>query len=151
MEPATLTAAEIATLAFSKAIEKTAETLTASVLNKLNNLREKIWEKIWQRFKGDPKLEQTLAKAQKEGSKADVDIITAHLQVAMDTDAKFAQDIEQLAQEINQEINIDTIEGRNVQNVYGGEAFQSNDANAPTFQGGTGHNITFNNYNTPPS
>jgi hypothetical protein len=34
MEPATLTAAAIATLAFSKAIEKTAETLTASVLNK---------------------------------------------------------------------------------------------------------------------
>ncbi len=147
MEPATLTAAAIATLAFSKAIEKTAETLTASVLNKLNNLREK----IWQRFKGNQKLEQTLAKAQKEGSKADVDLITAYLQVAMDTDAKFAQDIQQLAQEINQEINIDTIEGRNVQNVYGGEAFQSNDANAPTFQGGSGHNITFNHYNTPPS
>jgi MinD-like ATPase involved in chromosome partitioning or flagellar assembly len=146
MEPATLTAAAIATLAFSKVIEKTAETLTTTVLNKLNQLREK----IWQRFKGNQKLEQTLAKAQQEGSKADVDLITAYLQVAMDTDPKFAQDIQQLAQEINQEINIDKIEGRNVQNVYGGEAFQSNDANAPTFQGGSNHNITFN-YNTPPS
>ena len=74
MEPATLTAAMIATLAFSKAIEKTAETLTASVLNKLNNLRKK----IWQRFQGNQKLEQTLAKAQKEGSKADVDLISAY-------------------------------------------------------------------------
>lgn len=146
MEPATLTAAGIATLAFSKAIEKTAETLTASVLNKLNNLREK----IVQRFKGNQKLEQTLAKAQKEGSKADVDLISAYLQVAMDTDPKFAQDIQQLAQEINQEINIDKIEGRNVQNVYGGEAFQSNDANAPTFQGGSGHTVNIH-YNNPPS
>ena len=145
MEPATLTAAMIATLAFSKAIEKTAETLTASVLNKLNNLRKK----IWQRFQGNQKLEQTLAKAQKEGSKADVDLISAYLQVAMDTDPKFAQDIQQLAEEINQEINIGKIEGRNVQND-GGEAFQSNDANAPTFQGGSGHSITIN-YNNPPS
>ncbi|MBP5974714.1 hypothetical protein HW132_18730 [Brasilonema sp. CT11] len=144
MEPATLTAAAIATLAFSKAIEKTAETLTASVLNKLNNLREKIFH----RFKGHQKLEQTLAKAQKEGSKADVDLIAAYLQVAMDTDDKFAQDIQQLAQEINQEINIGNIEGRNVQNVYGGEAFQANDANAPTFQGGSGHSVTIN-YNNP--
>ena len=143
MEPATLTAAAIATLAFSKAIEKTAETLTVSVLNKLNSLREK----ISQRFKGNQKLEQTLAKAQKEGSKAEVDLISAYLQVAMDTDPKFAQDIQQLAQEINQEINIGKIEGRNVQNVYGGEAFQSNDAKAPTIQGGSGHSVTINYYN----
>ncbi|KAB8315538.1 hypothetical protein SD81_029560 [Tolypothrix campylonemoides VB511288] len=146
MEPATLTAAAIATLAFSKAIEKTAETLTATVLNKLNNLREK----IWQRFRDNPKLDETLAKAKKEGAKADVDLISAHLQYEMDTDPKFAQDIQQLAQEINQEINIDKIEGRNVQNVYGGEAFQANDANAPTFQGGSGHSITIN-YNNPNS
>ena len=72
------------------------------------------------------------------------------LQVAMDTDPKFAQDIQQLAQEINQEINIDKIEGRNVQNVYGGEAFQSNDAHAATIQGGSGHSVTIN-YNPPPS
>jgi predicted transcriptional regulator len=146
MEPATLTAAMIATLAFSKAIEKTAETLTASVLNKLNNLREK----IWQRFKGNHKLEETLAKAKKEGAKADVDLISAHLEYEMDTDPKFAQDIQQLAQEINQEINIDKIEGRNVQNVYGGEAFQSNDANAPTIQGGSGHTVNIH-YNKPSS
>ncbi|MBW4499021.1 MAG: hypothetical protein KME57_05460 [Scytonema hyalinum WJT4-NPBG1] len=146
MEPATLTAAMIATLAFSKAIEKTAETLTATVLNKLNNLREK----IWQRFKGNQKLEQTLAKAQKEGSKEDVDLISAYLQVAMDTDDKFAQDIQQLAEEINQEINIGKIEGRNVQNVYGGEAYQNNDSKAPIFQGVDNSPITIN-YNNPPS
>ncbi|MBW4632063.1 MAG: hypothetical protein KME30_09225 [Iphinoe sp. HA4291-MV1] len=146
MEPATLTAAAIATLAFSKAIEKTAETLTTSVLNKLNNLREKIWQK----FKGNQKLEETRAKLQKESSKADVDLITAYLQVAIDTDHKFAQDIQQLAQEINQEINIGKIEGRNVQNVYGGEAYQNNDSKAPIFQGVDNSPITIN-YNTPPS
>ncbi|MBW4573554.1 MAG: hypothetical protein KME31_38055 [Tolypothrix carrinoi HA7290-LM1] len=43
MEPVTtLTAVGIATLVFTKAIEKTVETLTESTLNKLNHLRDKI-------------------------------------------------------------------------------------------------------------
>ncbi|MBD0266380.1 MAG: hypothetical protein ICV78_27775 [Tolypothrix sp. Co-bin9] len=139
MEPVTLTAAAIATLVFTKAIEKTVEKLTESTLNKLKALREKIWQK----FQGNQKLETYLTKAQ-AGSKADVDLLAAHLQVAMDTDPKFAQEVQKLAEEINQEINIGKIEGRNVQNVYGGEAFQSNDAQAPTFQGGSGHTININ-------
>jgi hypothetical protein len=98
MEPVgTLTAAAIATLVFTKAIEKTVETLTESTLNKLKHLREKIWQK----FKGNQKLETYLAKAQ-EGSKTDVDLLAAHLQVAMDTDPKFAQEVQKLAEEINQ-------------------------------------------------
>jgi septal ring factor EnvC (AmiA/AmiB activator) len=145
MEPATLTAAAIATLAFSKAIEKTAERLTESVLNKLEQLRQKISQK----FKGNRKLEPALAKAP-QVSETELNMIAEDLQIAMDTDPKFAQDIQKLAEEINQEINIGKVEARNAQEVYGGEAYQSNDANAPTIQGGSGHSITFN-YNTPSS
>ncbi|MEH2240175.1 hypothetical protein [Nostoc sp.] len=67
-----------------------------------------------------------------------------------DTNPQFGKEVQSLAQEIHQEINIGKVQGKNVQNVYGGEAFQSNDAKAPTVQGGSGHNITFNNYNHPP-
>jgi hypothetical protein len=145
MEPVTLTAAGIATLVCTKAIEKTVEKLTEGVLEKLERLRQKILQK----FKGTPKVEEALAKSQ-EASKEDVNVLAAYLQVAMDADPKFAREVQSLATEIHQEINIGKVEGKNVQNVYGGEAFQSIDAKAPTFQGGSGHNITVN-YNTPPS
>ncbi len=144
MEPLTLTAAGIATLVFTKAIETTVEKATESVLKKLEQLRQKIVQK----FQGQPKVEAALTKVQ-QGSKEDLNVVAAYLQVAMDTDAQFAEEVKTLATEINQEINIGKVEGKNVQNVYGGEAFQSNDAKAPTIQGGSGHTITFNYNNTP--
>ncbi|NDJ25627.1 hypothetical protein GS682_29255 [Nostoc sp. B(2019)] len=145
MEPVTLTAAGIATLVCTKAIEKTVEKLTEGVLEKLERLRQKILQK----FKGTLKVEEALAKSQ-EASKEDVNVIAAYLQVAMDTDSKFAQEVQSLATEIHQEINIGKVEGKNVQNVYGGEAFQNNDSKAPIFQAVENSPITIN-YNTPPS
>lgn len=64
----------------------------------------------------------------------------------MEWDKNFAQEVQTLAREIEQEINIGQIQGQNVQNVYGGEAQQNNanNTNAPVIQGGSGHNITFN-------
>ena len=51
MEPLTTTV--IVTLALTKAIEKTAETLTQGTLSKINQLRKKIWDKL----KGNKKAE----------------------------------------------------------------------------------------------
>ncbi|GAX44547.1 hypothetical protein NIES4075_55660 [Tolypothrix sp. NIES-4075] len=139
MEP--LTAGAIATLAFTKAFEKTIEKLTEATLTKINELRKKIWQKL----RGNLKAETALAAAEK-GSKADLETVTAYLKQAMDYDNQFAQEVQTLAKEIQQEINIGKIQGQNVQNIYGGEAEQNNanNTNAPVIQGGSGHNITFN-------
>ncbi len=142
MEP--LTASWIATLVFTKAIEKTTEKLTEATLEKLNQLRLKIIEK----FQGNKKAEAAIAGAEK-GLKPELQKIVSYLEVAMDEDDSFAQEIQTLAHEINQEINIGEIKGRNVQNVYGGQAYQSNDSNAPTFQGTENSPITINYNSTP--
>ncbi|MEO0841507.1 MAG: hypothetical protein AAF063_21700 [Cyanobacteria bacterium J06643_5] len=143
MEPLTSTA--IATLVFNKAIEKTTEKFTEAGLEKLNNLRLKIVEK----FRGNKKAEAAIAGAEK-GLKPDLQKIASYLEVEMDSDERFAKEVKTLAREINQEIKIDEIKGRNMQNVYGGEAYQSNDSNAPTFQGVENSPININ-YHQPPS
>jgi hypothetical protein len=142
MEP--LTASAIATLVFTKAIEKTAEKLTEAGLEKLNQLRLKIIEK----FRGNQKAEAAIAGAEK-GLKPELQKVVSYLEVAMDADDSFAQEVQTLAYEINQEINIGEIQGRNVQNVYGGQGYQSNDSNAPTFQGTENSSININYYQPP--
>jgi len=146
MEPVSLTAAAILTLAITKAIEKTVETITESTLEKLKLLRQKIWDK----FKNKPNVQNALTKAE-EGSKADLDLAAAYLQVEMDSDDQFGAEIQSLAKEIHQEINIDKVEGKNIQNISGGEGYQSNDSSnqsnnskAPTFQGVKDSPITIN-------
>lgn len=140
MEP--LTAGAIATLAFTKAFEKTIEKLTEATFTKINELRKKIWDKVRVYY---PKAEIVLVEAE-NGSKPELDQVAAYLQVVMNEEPEFATEIEKLAREIQQEINIGQIQGQNVQNVYGGEAQQNNavGTNAPVIQGGSGHNITFN-------
>ncbi|MEH2032938.1 hypothetical protein [Nostoc sp.] len=144
MEPVSLTAAAIATLVITKAIEKTVEKITEGTLDKLKLLRQKIWDK----FQGKPKVQQALIKAE-QGSKEDLNFVAAYLQVEMDTDTQFGEEVQSLAQQIHQEINIGKVQGKNVQNVYGGQGFQSIESKAPTFQGVDNSPITIN-YNHPP-
>ena len=142
MEP--LTAGAIATLAFTKAFEKTIEKFTEAALVKMDKLRKKIWDKL----RGNIKAETALTAAEK-GSKADLDTVTAYLRVEMDKDEQFAQEVQTLARDIHQEINIGKIQGQNVQNVYGGEGYQNNDSKAPIFQGVDNSPITINYHNPP--
>ncbi|MEL6457808.1 MAG: hypothetical protein AAFX46_13835 [Cyanobacteria bacterium J06636_27] len=139
MEP--LTAGAIATLAFTKAFEKTIEKFTETTWNKIDALRKKIWHKL----AGNEEAEKALV-AIDSGSKQDFELIARYLEQEMEWDKNFAQEVQTLAREIEQEINIGKIQGKNVQNVYGGEAQQNNanNTNAPVIQGGSGHNITFN-------
>ncbi len=139
MEP--ITAGAIATLAFTKAFEKTIEKFTEATWNKIETLRKKIWQKL----SGNKEAEKVLTAAE-TGSKEDLDKVAQYLEREMEWDKNFAQEVQTLAREIQQEINIGEIQGQNVQNVYGGEAQQNNanNTNAPVIQGGSGHNITFN-------
>jgi hypothetical protein len=146
-EPITLTVGAIAALAFTKFLESSAgeaaKKLTPAVLDKIEALRTRIWN----RLRGIPEIDELNATVEKGEFVTDqqIKLLTPHLEAAMKEDNAFAQEVRQLANEINQEINIGEILGENVQNVYGGSAVQINDPRAPIFTGDiSGGNFTFN-------
>ena len=101
MEPVTtLTAAAIADLAFRKFIEsgagELAKKFTEGAIVKMDALRQKIWDKM----RGKPTAEAALTSIE-QGSKAELDRLVAYIQVAMDDDPQFADDIRLTAQQIN--------------------------------------------------
>ena len=63
----------------------------------------------------------------------------------MEWDKNFAQEVQTLTREIQQEIEIGEMRGENIQNVYGGEGNQYNnkDNKAPIFQGVENSPITY--------
>lgn len=147
MDPvSTLTAAAIAELAFKKFIESSAGELakkfTEGAIAKMDTLRQKIVEKL----QGKVKAEQAIATLE-TGSKAGIEQLSPYLHIAMDDDPEFAETLQRLAQEI---LVLTRTEGRNIQNIYGGQGFQVNDPTAPVIQGGSGNVININ-YGTPPS
>ncbi|MEO0538791.1 MAG: hypothetical protein AAF215_33650 [Cyanobacteria bacterium P01_A01_bin.123] len=150
-DPVTLTVGSIAALAFIKFIEtsagESAKKLTPAVLSKIDTLRQKIWAKL----KGIPEVDELNATAEQGGkiTEEKIKLLTPRLEAAMKTDDAFAQEVRALASEIDQEINIGEILGRNIQNIYGGSPVQINDPNAPVFTGdisGGTFNFTTNNY-----
>ncbi|NJO81001.1 MAG: hypothetical protein HC827_22540 [Cyanobacteria bacterium RM1_2_2] len=100
MEPVTITAATIATLAFTKFLEssvgKLSEKFTETAITKMNQLRQLIWQKL----RGNPRAETALA-AVEQGSKPDLDRLTVYLQDAMEDDPQFATEVKTIAQEIH--------------------------------------------------
>ena len=101
MEPVTtLTAAAIADLAFRKFIEsgagELAKKFTEGAIVKMDALRQKIWDKM----RGKPSAEAAITSIE-QGSTAELDRLVAYIQVAMDDDPQFADDIRLMAQQIN--------------------------------------------------
>ena len=145
MEP--ITASAIATLAFTKAFEKSIEKFTEATWNKIDALRKKIWQKF-----GNNKAAQNALVAADKGSGQDLDLVAQYLEQEMEWDKNFAQEVQNLAREIQQEINIGEMQGENVQIVNSGEGNQYNnkDNKAPIFQGVKDSPITIN-YNNPNS
>jgi hypothetical protein len=143
-EPTTLTVGAIAALAFTKFLESSAgeaaKNLTPVVLGKIDTLRKRIWAKL----RGIPEIEALKGTVENSGrvTEPQINLLTPHLEAAMREDSHFAQEVRQLANEINQEINIGEILGNN-QIIYGGSAVQINDPNAPVFTGDI-NNSTFN-------
>ena len=102
MEPVTITAATIATLAFTKFLEgsagKLSEKFTETAITKMDQLRQLIWNKL----RGNPKAETVLA-AVEQGSKPDLDRLAVYLQDEMRDDPQFAAEVQTIAQEIHLE------------------------------------------------
>lgn len=96
VEPITLTASAIATLAFTKALEKTVEKFTENALAKMDELRQKIWDKL----RGHPRAEKALT-AVEQGNKSELDRLAVYLQDAMEDDEQFTAKVQAIAQEIN--------------------------------------------------
>ena len=100
MEPTTLTATVIATLAFKKFLESSATELgkkfTTEAINKMDELRQKIWNKL----RGNSDAENALKNVER-GIKEDLSDIATYLKAAMNKDKKFASQVQAIAQEIN--------------------------------------------------
>lgn len=121
-EPLTFTAAAIASLAFQKAIEaagsETGKKFAASAYALIDQLRTKIWSK----FKGKEKAETALQKADAGDAEA-LNAVISYLNVEMLESEDFAQEIQQLAHEINLHVIEDN--SSQVQNNYGGTNYQN--------------------------
>lgn len=95
-----LTAATIADLAFRKFIEsgagELAKKFTEGAIAKMDELRQKIWAKM----RGKPTAEAALTAIENKDL-TEKDRLVAYLQVAMDDDPQFADEIRLLAQQIN--------------------------------------------------
>ena len=95
-DPVTLSATVIATLAFTKMLEKTVEKFTEGALTKMDELRQTIWKKL----RGNPRAENALA-AVEQGNKDELQRLAVYLQDAMEDDPQFANEVRALAQEIH--------------------------------------------------
>jgi len=96
MDPITLSASAIASLAFNKILEKSVDKFTEAALAKMDELRRKIGDKL----RGDLRAEKAFA-AVEQGSKPDLDRLAVYLHDEMDEDQQFASEIQALAQEIH--------------------------------------------------
>lgn len=101
IDPVTVTTAStIATLAFQKFIEAGAGDLAKKFTEAAIAMMETLRQRIWDKMKGKPSAESALIAVQK-GDKTELDRLIAYLQVAMDDDPEFADEIQLMAQEIN--------------------------------------------------
>ena len=115
MEPITLTATAIATLAFQKFLETGAGELgkkfTETAIAKMDELRQKIWDKL----RGNSDAENALNNVE-QGIKEDLPDVATYLKAAMKNDQEFASQVQTIAQEINAGKIQDN--SKMVQNIY---------------------------------
>ncbi|MEO0352606.1 MAG: hypothetical protein AAF282_21400 [Cyanobacteria bacterium P01_A01_bin.15] len=127
-----LTAASIATLIFTTAVSKITEVLTEDARKQLGQKLQTLKQLISSKFQGRAK--SAFAQADQGDEKA-IDTVSNYLGVEMNEDDAFAQQVRSLAQDIQQVINIDQVQGQNIQNVFGGKASQVNNPTGNTFTG----------------
>ena len=101
MEPITLTATAIAKLAFDAVIQTGAGKLTEAALEK----GKQLWQKIRGKVKEEGVTEAVLVEVEKNKSSQILEEkVVPFLHVAMLKDSQFAQEIQNIAQQINQEV-----------------------------------------------
>ena len=135
-----LTAAEIASLAFSGAVQATGGALSQTAIAKCKQL----WQKIKEKFQGNKRVEAAIADAEQQKSlKILEEKIIPMLRSAMEKDKNFSQELQNIAQVINQEINSNTgnqtnISVRDANASDGGIALGNVNGNVHVHQNGRG-------------
>ncbi len=121
-DPAALTASAIATLACQKFLEAGAGELAKKFSTEAIAKMETLLERIWAKLMGKPRVEEVKVAIDRTHkiTPEQVNQIAAYLQVAMDEDPQFANDIRRLAQEINAGKLVD--QSHMTQNSIGGQA-----------------------------
>ena len=114
MEPITLTATAIATLIFSKALEKSGEQLGEAVSNKIGQLLNLIREKFQQEG-----VEGKLTKAEQDSNEKNRSRFEHELVEQMEDDEAFAQKLKALMDELKSDEQVNQIFFKGV-NVKGG-------------------------------
>ena len=131
MEPITTTV--IVTLAFTKFLETSVEKFTEAGLAKIDQLRKKIWDKL----QGNPNAQKAL-EAVEQGSKAELNKVKAYLEVKMDEDEAFAEEIKTLAREI-QSFKVQDNSSMTQHNYDNSTGYQTKVEGGTVFVGGTHH------------
>lgn len=138
-----LTVSAILALAFQFAnseagkasIAKVSEVTTESILKNIGKLRNLIWQKLH----GQTDVENVLKAAEERGETESLKLVEPYLQIAMNQDPAFADAVKQLAQEIQQSIQIGEMSGGEVWNVIGkAEKNVYTDNKAPIIKDSTG-------------
>jgi hypothetical protein len=106
------TAAKILEIAVTAVIETGAGKLTEKALERAKQL----WQKIGDRLKGEPTANAALMKVESDRSGAELEQVVPFLQVEMIKDKQFDQELQTLAQQFNQEINISNTQDNTVMN-----------------------------------
>ncbi len=132
-DPVTMAAVGIATLAFQKFVEagagELAKKFTDAGVEKIDVLWQKIREKLWGQ---SPQVNDALILAE-GGDDAALDRIASYLNVEMDKDEVFAQELQQLAHEIT--LTQKQGDGSQIQNNFGGTNFQNQISGGTVNQG----------------
>ncbi|NES25863.1 MAG: hypothetical protein F6K41_44995 [Symploca sp. SIO3E6] len=100
-DPVSLSAKAIATLAFTKAFEKTVEKLTETAGDKIDQLRKKMRQTIWLKLRSHFNKVEPVLNGATQGKKADLEKVTDYLRVVMDEDSEFTAEVQALAQQIH--------------------------------------------------
>ena len=119
----TLTAAAIANLAFDGVIQAGAGKLTEAALAKCQQL----WQKIRGKVKEEGVSEAVLVEVENKKSQEILEQqVVPFLQVAMLKDPQYAQEIQHIAQQINQEIELGSQDNISVRAAFHGHSKQYN-------------------------
>lgn len=118
-----LAAVKIAEIAFGKLVETAVGKGIEAGLEKLKPLRDRIRHKL----KGDEQADLALIEVEKNPSGPNLDRVATFLDAAMRTDTPFADEIQAMAQQINQEINLSKVEDNSTKT-------QINDRSSKTVQ-----------------
>lgn len=123
-------------------VGKIAEKLTEATLKKMHDLWMLVSNKL--NSKQLPEVDAVTKKAQ-EGNQVAIEEVAKYIEHMMEADEEFANEVQNLTQEIQQEITIQQGIGNKVYNVFGGKVEENifNENKAPIIKDNTG-TVNFN-------